>query len=103
MRVVDSLFAFIADYMDKHRVKTATLTVTTGSTGAAPLSSVVTSSATVLAVDCSSNTYIAIPWIYRSSGGSKQWYAKVLTWQNWSVVGNTSVTLTVRYIDGMEI
>lgn len=99
MKIIDSLFSFIADFMDKYRVREVTVTATTSAAGAIQLSSI-PNTATILTIISPNTAYIVIPWVYVSQGGTLNWYAKVLNWSTMAAISNTNITVRVRYILG---
>ena len=69
--------------------------ITTNAQGAAALSSWVSSTDTVVAIYCTSNTNaLCIPFLYNGSS----WYVKCVNWQNFNIIANTSLTITIRYL-----
>lgn len=81
----------------KKLVHTATKSGTTNAQGALDISSAVSKDKTVLSVACTNKpNAMCIPWLYDNS----TWYAKIVGWESFgNDYANTSVTLTIRYID----
>lgn len=88
--------ALLTKILNATRVRTATLTGTTNGQGAISLSGVVTvGSDEVISVKTASNAnYMCVPWIYNNA----TWYVKVIHWDSFAKIANTSVSLTIKYI-----
>lgn len=91
---VKKTLAKVLDFANKNKVITVTGTQTTNAQGAFPIYDKVPLNAEV--VSCSITNYanaMAIPFIYNNWN----WFVKVVNWQNFSIIGNTSINYIVKY------
>ena len=86
--------AKVSGFIDLNKVTTITGTATTNAQGAFGIWERVPLNAEVVSCSITNKTNaMAIPFIYNNW----RWFVKVVDWQNFSVIGNTSINYIVKY------